>query len=99
YWSHKYPHPRLTVDPLEGVDRARADILFAAASETGCDASLALVTYWESGSAESSGDYEFGYSRRRWSRRYDDDVDDEDGDEHVMGEVFDRSLTAEHFSD
>ncbi|HEU5408913.1 MAG TPA: hypothetical protein VFU48_14185, partial [Nitrospira sp.] len=97
--DHQYTPTGLTRDALKGVDRARADALFAAAREADCDASLALVTYWETGSAEPSGDYGYGYGRHRRYGRYDDDVDDEDGGEHVMGEVFDSSLTAEQFSD
>ncbi len=98
--DHEYTQAGLTRDVLKGIDRARADVLFEAASQSDYDASLALVTYWQSGSAEPSGDY--GYSRRH---RYDYDEDDEDEDdeddasEHVMGEVFDESLMAEHFSD
>ncbi len=96
FLDHKYTKAGLTRDVLKGIDRAKTDVLFAAARETGCDAFLALVTYWESGAAEPSGDHQYG--RRR---RYDDDGDFEDGDggEHEMGEVFDSSLTAQHFSD
>jgi len=92
--DHQYTQTGLTRDALKGIDRAKADVLFAAAREAGCDASLALVTYWESGSAEPSGGY--GYGR---SDRYGDDFEDETGGEHEMGEVYDSSLTAEHFSD
>jgi predicted 2-oxoglutarate/Fe(II)-dependent dioxygenase YbiX len=98
--DHQYTQAGLTYHALKGIDRARAEVIFAAAREAGCDASLALVTYWESGSAEPSGDYGYGYGYRR-RRRYgrdDDDFDNEVG-QHVMGEVFDSSLTAEHFSD
>lgn len=97
--EHQYSQAGLTRDALKGVDRARADVLFAAVREAGCDASLALVTYWESGAAEPSGDYGYGYGRHRRYSRYDDDLDEEVGGEHVMGEVFESSLTAEHFSD
>lgn len=103
--DHQYSPAGLAYDTLKGTDRAKADVLFAAARQTNCDASVALVTKWVSGSAEPSHDYEYGYSRsrRRGRYRYDDDDsdDDDDGDEreHVMGEVFDERLTAEHFSD
>jgi hypothetical protein len=96
--DHHYTQAGLTRDALKGVDRARADVLFAAAREAGCDAALALVTYWEYGSAEPSGDYGYGYGRRRRYDWDDDDADLADG-EHVMGEVVDKSLTAGHFSD
>jgi predicted 2-oxoglutarate/Fe(II)-dependent dioxygenase YbiX len=97
--DHRYTQAGLTFDALKGTDRVKADILFAAAREAGCDASLALVTYQESGSAEPSGSYGYGYSRKRRYGRYDDEADDEVVGEHVMGEIFDQSLTAEHFSD
>lgn len=97
--DHHYTQAGLTRDALKGIDRARADVLFAAAREAGCDASVALVTYWESGSAEPSGEYGYGYGRHRRYGRYGDDFADEGGGKHVMGEVFDSSLTAEHFSD
>ncbi len=87
--DHQYTEAGLTRDALKGVDRSRADVLFAAAREAGCDASLALVTYWECGSAEPSGGYGYGYG---------DDFDD-CGSEHEMGEIIDSGLTAEHFSD
>jgi hypothetical protein len=99
--DHRYSQAGLTRDALKGVDRARADVLFAAAREAGCDASLALVTYQESGSAEPSDDYGYGYSRGRRYGRYSNEYDEDyDGSgEHQMGELFDSSLTAEHFSD
>lgn len=102
--DHRYSQAGLNRDALKGVDRSRAEVLFEAAKQAGCEASLALATYWENGSAEPSGDYGYGYghSRRRSYRRYDDDSEDDDNDEaseHVMGEVFESSLTAEHFSD
>ncbi|HWE03486.1 MAG TPA: 2OG-Fe(II) oxygenase [Tepidisphaeraceae bacterium] len=90
--DHEYTEAGLTSDALKGVDRAKADALFEAARVAGCDASLALVTYWETGSAESSRGY-----RRRGYGRYGDEYDEE-GD-HEMGEVYDRSLTAKNFSD
>ncbi len=102
--DHQYSQAGLTYDALKGVDRAKADVLFAAARQTGCDASLALVTKWVSGSAEPSGDdgYQYGYGRshRRGRDRHDDDRDEKEGDSgHEMGEVFDESLTVQHFSD
>ncbi len=99
--DHQYTQAGLTRDALKGIDAARADVLFAAANEAGCDAALALVTYWESGSAEPSGDYGYGYGRswRRRGRYDDDDSHDNGGSEYEMGEVYDRSLSASHFSD
>lgn len=83
--DHQYTQAGLTC--LKGIDRMRAEVLFTAAQEASYDASLALVTLWEHGSAEPKGGY--GY--------YDDEGDDQAG--HIMGELLDWSLTAENFSD
>ena len=94
--DHQYTEAGLTRAALKGTDRARADILFAAAREAGCDASLALVTYWLNGSAEYGG----GNSRRRGRRSYEEyDEDEGDASNYIMSEVFDEGLEAEHFSD
>lgn len=98
--DHKYTKAGLSFDALKGIDRAKANILFTAARESGCDASLAVVTYWESGSAEPPDGY-----GRRWHRNYygdedEDCEDDEDeGSEYTMGEVFEDGLSADSFSD
>lgn len=103
--DHEYTQAGLTYDALKGIDRAKAHVLFTAAHQIGWDVSLALVTKWVSGSAEPSGDYGYGYgygygrSRRRGRYWQDDADDDTDAGEHEMGEVFDESLKAEHFSD
>jgi hypothetical protein len=95
--THVYTETSLAWDALKGVDRAVATILDAAARQAGCNAYLALLTLWESGSAEP-GDYEYGYSRRgRW---HDAVSDEEDGPaEHTMGEVIESSLTAKNLKD
>jgi hypothetical protein len=102
--EHQYTQDGLTVDTLKGVDRARADVLFTAAEQAGCVAHLALVTFWQSGSAE--GGYDGGYGSGRYRRRYwdeddDDDYEDDDDDASLyeMGEVYDQSLVANHWSD
>jgi predicted 2-oxoglutarate/Fe(II)-dependent dioxygenase YbiX len=88
--DHHYSSAGLAFDALKGIDRARANVLLEAASKSGFDASLALVTYWESGSAEPSGGY--GYGRHGgYGYADDDDV------EHEMGEVYDHRLTAKNF--
>jgi hypothetical protein len=101
--DHQYTQGGLTWDALKGVDRTRARALLAAAGPAGCKAYLARLTLWESGSAEDDGGYQ---PRGRW---YDDEDEEEDGDEeedeedeagnYKMEEVFDTSLTAEHWSD
>jgi hypothetical protein len=89
--EHQYTQDGLTWDALKGVDRAKARVLLEAARQAGCRAYLALLTFHEMGSAEYEGDY---YGRRRGWDDYD-----EDPSEYEMGEVFESSLTADHWSD
>jgi predicted 2-oxoglutarate/Fe(II)-dependent dioxygenase YbiX len=101
--THQYTQSGLSWDGLKGVDRARAQILREAAHEAGCRAFLAQLTLWESGAAADDGS-SMGYGRRSWYDDYSDDYDDEDEDdgdsgEHEMEEVFETSLTAEHWID
>jgi predicted 2-oxoglutarate/Fe(II)-dependent dioxygenase YbiX len=107
--EHRYTQKGLAIDNLKGVDRARAGVLFEAAEQADCDAHLALVTLWQSGAAEGGYDDDsYGYGRRRgdgFDRGYhwSDDENDSDYDNttstYEMGEVFDSSLTANHWSD
>jgi len=101
--DHRYTQDGLTLDKLKGVDRARAEVLFEAAEQAGWVAHLALVTLWQSGSAE--GD-EYEYSRYRSGRRrwYNEDEEEDDeyeenASEYEMGEIFDESLSINHWSD
>lgn len=100
--EHRYTQEGLTIDKLKGIDRARADALFDAAAYANCAAHLALVTLWQIGSAEGEDDeYSSRYGRRHhWS---DDDDGEDDDDEttsgHEMGEIYEHSLTADHWSD
>jgi 2OG-Fe(II) oxygenase superfamily len=101
--DHKYTEAGLAWDALKGVDRVKARVLDEAAGQASCKAYLALLTLWESGSAEDAGD-EYGYGYGRRSRWHDDDDDDEgdDGDgegKYTMEEVYDTSLTAKNWSD
>ena len=99
--DHQYTKDGLAWDKLKGVDRVKARVLAEAARQVNCKAYLALLTFWESGSAEDDGGYGYG-SHRRW---YDEDEeeDENEGDDdnglHEMGEVFESSLSAEHWSD
>ena len=101
--QHSYTESSLSIENLKGVDQTRAEALFDAAEQADCDAHLALVTLWESGSAEadySSSRYgRGGYSR--WSDEDDDDEDDADGNSssHIMGEVIESSLSANLWTD
>jgi len=104
--DHQYSQEGLKIDTLKGVDRPRADVLFDAAEQAGCVAHLALITHWQSGSAEG-GDYDYYSYRRR--RRYGhwSDEDNEDDEQkktgalsgYEMGEVYDEGLSIEHWSD
>ncbi len=102
--DHRYSQAGLSIDTLKGVDRARAEVLFEAAEQADSVAHLALVTLWQSGSAEGGyEDYSHGRGRRyHWSDD-EDDEDDEDDDEtggdYEMGEIYDSSLSADHWSD
>jgi predicted 2-oxoglutarate/Fe(II)-dependent dioxygenase YbiX len=96
--DHRYTEDGLTLDMLKGVDRVRAEVLFEAAEQAGWVAHLALVTLWQSGSAEG-GDYEYSRYRTRRGWYEEEDEDEEDASDYEMGEVFDESLTVKHWSD
>ena len=99
--DHRYTQDSLSMDTLKGIDRARAEVLFEAAELADCVAHLALVTLWQSGQAEGGYDH---YSNRGGYRRYhrsnfeDEDDFDETGDDYEMGEIYDYSLAANHWS-
>ena len=74
--DHEYTKDGLAWDRLKGLDRVRARVLAEAAQQENCRAYLALLTFWESGSAEGDDGYGYGYGyggRRRWH----DDEDEE----------------------
>jgi hypothetical protein len=99
--DHRYSQAGLSIDTLKGVDRARAEVLFEAAEQADCVAHRALVTLWQSGSAEGGyDDYSYGRGRRYHGSDEDDDEDcDETRDEYEMGEIYESSLSADHWSD
>jgi hypothetical protein len=99
--DHRYSQAGLSIDTLKGSDRARAEVLFEAAEQAGCMAHLALVTLWQSGSAEEDyEDYSYGRGRRyHWSDDEDEEDYDETGGQVEMGEIYDSSLSANHWSD
>jgi hypothetical protein len=89
--EHQYTQDGLAWDVVKGVDRAQAQALAEAARQADCQAHLALLTLHESGAAEGAGR---GYrGRGRW--RHEED----DPSLYVMGEIYETSLTAEHWSD
>jgi hypothetical protein len=99
--AHQYTQDGLNIDTLKGIDRARADVLFDAAEQAGCTAHLALVTHWQSGSAEGE---DYGYSRgrdryRSWSYDDEDEEYSDEGTGHEMGEVYEESMSINHWSD
>ncbi len=100
--DHRYTQDGLSVDTLKGIDRARAEVLFEAAEQADCVAHLALVTLWQSGEAEGGYDeysYRGGYRGYHRSDFEDEDDYDETGDDYEMGEIYDHSLSANHWSD
>ena len=91
--EHRYSQDGLALSRLKGVDRTRAEVLFEAAKQSGCIAHLGLVTHWENGSADD--DYEWF----REQSRYGFAEDESDLNRHEMGEIFDESLSIDHWSD
>ena len=90
------------MDTLKGIDRARAEVLFEAAEQADCVAHLALVTLRQSGEAEGGYDeysYRGGYRRYHRSDFEDEDDLDETGGDYEMGEIYEHSLSANHWSD
>lgn len=99
--DHRYTQDGLSVDKLKGIDRARAEVLFEAATQADCVAHLALVTLWQSGEAEGGYDeysYRGGYHRSDFEDEDENDYDESDGD-YEMGELYDHRLSANHWSD
>jgi hypothetical protein len=95
--DHQYTRDGLAWDTLKGADRLKARVLSDAARRAGCRAYLGLLTFHESGSAEGDDDgYRYGRRRRRY---YDEDEDENGASGHVMGEIFETSLTAEGLVD
>ena len=102
--DHQYTKDGLAWDKLKGTDRVKARVLAETARQVDCKTYLALLTFWESGSAEYDGDYGYDRSYRRggW---YDEDEDEDEYEEdsggglYEMGEIFETSLTAENWSD
>ena len=84
--AHRYTAAGLAVGwRPEGTDGARACVLAAAARQADCHVALALLTFWEYGSAEYDESYERG--RRGGSPPTV-------GEEYSMGEVLDSGLSA-----
>lgn len=83
---------------LKGADQARMNVLAQAAEKVGCQAFLALLTHWQSGSVDyGSMDDTPGWSRRRRYRE-DDDVSARNP-RAEFEEVFDESMSLSHWFD
>ncbi len=86
--EHAYTPAELAFDKLKGADAAVARLLATAAPQVGCDVHLALLTIWESGSAEYSGRENWHYRRGRR-----DSGVEENAKEFEVIEVHDGSKT------
>lgn len=84
---------------LKGADQARMNVLSRAADKAGCQAFLALLTHWQSGSVDyNSMDYTPSGSRGRRYRDDDDDVSAENPSAEFE-EVFDESMSLSYWFD
>lgn len=81
--GHQYTPENFSIDGLKLNDRPKAEALLRAAQKAGCYAKMCLVTSYLSGAPEYSGGY-----------GYDDDEPDEDAE---IAEVYDESLSIEHW--
>ena len=61
--EHAYTPAELTFEGMKGADAAIARLLATAAPQAGCDLHLALLTVWQSGSAEYTGRENWHYRR------------------------------------
>ncbi|MFN0302630.1 MAG: 2OG-Fe(II) oxygenase [Burkholderiales bacterium] len=87
---------------LKGGDQARMDTLARAAEKAGCQAFLALLTHWQSGSVDYSSIDDAPYRSRGWRYRDDDDDDDGTSGENAGAEfedVIDESMSLSHWFD
>lgn len=91
--EHAYTPAELAFDKLKGADAAIARLLGMAAPRAGCDLHLALLTVWESGSAEYMGRENWHYRRGRRDAGVE-----EDADEFEVVEVHDWSKTLSDWS-
>jgi predicted 2-oxoglutarate/Fe(II)-dependent dioxygenase YbiX len=82
--EHAYTPAELAFGNLKGADAAVARLLAVAAPQAGCDLHLALLSVWESGSAQYNGSY-----RRRYRRSWHDEDASDDHDEFEVIEVLD----------
>lgn len=97
-FEHQYTPTNFSLDNLKGVDRPRAQALIQACEQAGLYAAPCLLTYHEHGSWEP----EYvgrGRGRGRGRGWYDDYDLDEDNPSGGMGEVYDSSISIEHWDE
>lgn len=75
--EHAYTPAELSFEGLKGADATIGRLLAGAAAKSDCDLHLALLTIWESGAAQYTGDYRHRY-RRSWHAQPDEDERDDD---------------------
>ena len=92
--GHGYTAANFSLRNLKGDDTSRARAMLAAARECGLSAHLALVELHQSGELIESE-----RSSRRSRRYYDDDDFDSDPDDGEIGEIYEESLTIDHWRD
>lgn len=83
--GHQYTPENFSIDALKLNDRPKAEVLLSAAEKAGCYAKMCLVTSYLAGEPDCGGGYN-GYD--------DDDAVDEDAE---MVEVYDQSLSIDHW--
>lgn len=86
--QHAYTPAGLSFQALKGADAAAAQVLDAAARQSGCDLHVALLTIEESGSAEHTDPYP-SYRRGRSGAAPEEAFE--------IGEVFERRATLDHW--
>jgi 2OG-Fe(II) oxygenase superfamily len=91
--EHSYTEANFSLRNLKGNDASRAQALLAAADELDLVAHLGLVTYHQMGELEG---VDFSYRNHRYRHFHDNDYGDVEGE---MGEVYEQSLTVNHWRD
>ncbi len=84
-FKHRYSQAGLCFQDLKNLDKSQADAITQAAEMAECVAHLGLVTLWESGDAEGN------YGKNYWYGAVEDE------DDYEMGEIYDSSLTINHW--
>ncbi len=94
--DHDYSQKSLSWDHLKNGDRLRALALRQVAERLGCEVFLALADVHESWSCEEE---DYGYRRRRWSRRDDEPEVERDAEEYALLELINADVELRHWID